>query len=166
LGHTPRALGAAAAFASAVLLATIVAGCGKDASTSKASASHPAANSAKPVTCAQLYARLQQVTANISASSELIANSLNPQQLSQRIAAEEKALSQSAEFMSAVQPPAALVPTDRQLVVALRAFSADFARAKGPAARGDFQAAVTAMGDKTAVQKIVAASTAIEKACN
>jgi hypothetical protein len=129
LGHTPRALGAAAVFASAVLLTT-VAGCGKDASTGKASASHPAAKSAKPVTCAQLYARLQQVTATISASSELIANSLNPQQLSQRIAAEEKVLSQSAEV------------------------------------RGDFQAAVTAMGDKTAVQKIVAASAAIEKACN
>lgn len=113
----------------------------------------------------QLYARLQQVTVAISASSELMASSQNPQQLSQRIAAEEKALSQSAEVMSAVRPPAALAPADRQLVAALRAFSADFARARGPAARGDFQAAVTAMGDKTTVQKIVAVSTAIEKAC-
>lgn len=165
MGHTPRALGAAAVFASAVLLAVAVAGCGKDVSTSKASASQPAAKPAKSVTCAQLYARLQQVTATISASSEQIANSLNPQQLSQRIAVEEEALSQSAEYMSAVQPPAALAPADRQLVAALRAFSADFARAKGPAARGDFQAAVTAMGDKATVQKIVAASAAIEKAC-
>jgi hypothetical protein len=165
LGHTPRALGAAAVFASAVLLATIVAGCGKDAGTSKASVSHPAANPAKPATCAQLYARLQQVTVGISASSELIANSVDPQQLSQRIAAEEKELSQSADFMSAMQAPAALAPADRQLVAALRAFSADFARAKGPAARGDFQAAVTAMGDNTTVQKIIAASAAIEKAC-
>lgn len=162
MGHPPRALGAAAVFASAVLLATTVAGCGKDVSTGKTSASHPAA---KPATCAQLYARLQQVTVAISASSELIANSLNPQQLSQRIAAEEKALSQSAEFMSAVQPPAALVPADQQLVAALRAFSADFARAEGPAARGDFQTAVAVMGDKTVVQKIVEASTTIENAC-
>ena len=162
MGHIPRTLGVAAVLASAVLLATSVAGCGKDVSTSKASASHPAA---KPATCAQLYARLQQVTVAISASSELIANSQNPQQLSQRITAEEKALSQSAEFMSAVQAPAALAPADRQLVAALRAFSADFARAKGPAARGDFQAAVTAMGDRAVVQKIVAAPGAIEKAC-
>jgi Na+-transporting methylmalonyl-CoA/oxaloacetate decarboxylase gamma subunit len=163
VGHIPRALGVAAVFASAVLLATTVTGCGKAVSTGKASASpHPVA---KPATCAQLYARLQQVTVAIDASSELIASSQNPQQLSQRIAAEEKALSQSAEFMSAVQAPAALAPADRQLVTALWAFSADFARAKGPAARGDFQAAVTAMGDKTVVQKIVAASGAIEKAC-
>ena len=165
MGHIPRTLGVAAMLASAVLLATTVAGCGKDVSPGKASASHPAAKPAKPATCAQLYARLQQVTVAISASSELIANSQNPQQLSQRITAEETALSQSAEFMSAVQAPAALAPADRQLVAAFRAFSADFARAKGPAARGDFQAAVTAMGDRAVVQKIVAASGAIEKAC-
>lgn len=162
MGHSLRA---AVLVAAAVLLAIAVAGCGKDGSTGKASVSHPAAKPAKPATCAQLYARLQQVTQVIGASSELIANSLNPQQLSQRIAAEEKALSQSAEFMSAVQAPAALVPADRQLVAALRAFSADFARAERPAARGDFQTAVAAMGDKTVVQKIVEASEAIENAC-
>jgi hypothetical protein len=87
LGHTPRAVAAAALSAAAVLLATTVSGCGNSGSTGKASASHPAA---KPATCAQLYARLQQVTQAISANSELIANSLNPQQLSERIAAEEK----------------------------------------------------------------------------
>jgi hypothetical protein len=64
-----------------------------------------------------------------------------------------------------VQAPAALEPADRQLVAALRAFSADFGRAEGPAAHGDFQAAVAAMGDKTVVQQIIGASTAIENAC-
>jgi hypothetical protein len=105
------------------------------------------------------------VTQAISASSGLIANSLDKQQLSQRIAAEAAQLRQSADLMDTGPVPAPLVPAGRQLVTALHALSADFARATGPAGRGDYQAAVTAMGDKPAVQKIVDASTTIQNAC-
>jgi hypothetical protein len=115
--------------------------------------------------CAQLLARLQQVALTISASSELIANSLDKQQLSQQIAAEAEQLRRSASVMGEGPIPAPLAAADRQLVAALQAFSADFAHAEGPAGRGNFQAAVDAMGDKPVVQKIVSASTTIQNAC-
>jgi hypothetical protein len=115
--------------------------------------------------CAELYARLQQVTAAVTASSELIANSLGTQQLSERIAVEEVQLRSSAQLMASAPVPAALAATNDRLVTALQAMTADFARAAAPAARGDFQAAAAAMTDPAAVQRIVDASTAIEAAC-
>jgi hypothetical protein len=170
----PRA-GVAITLTAAALLLAAAAGCGSgDASHAPTRATGaPAAGPVGRVTisaadmpaCAQLYAKLQRVTMAISASSELIANSLNKQQLSQRIAAEQEQLSQSAELMGEGPTPAPLAAADRQLVTALRAFSADFALARGHAARGDFQAAVDAMGDKPVVQEIVDASTTIENAC-
>jgi hypothetical protein len=170
-----RPLAAAAAVAvAAALLAAVVAACGRAGSAGTAAATGSPSRSAagkvilpsadRPA-CAQLLARLQQVTQAIGASSELIANSLDKQQLSQRIATEAKRLRQSAELMSEGPIPVPLAAADRQLVTALRTFSDDFVRAKGPARRGDFQAAVDAMGDKPAVQKIIAAATTIQNAC-
>jgi hypothetical protein len=115
--------------------------------------------------CRALYARLQQVTGALDELSQLIANSLDPSQLSQRIASEQRLLEQAARLMAAPPIPAALVPTDRQLVGALRAFAADFSRAAQPAASGDFQTAADAMTDRPAVRRIISASRAIEKAC-
>ena len=160
--------------AAALVLTAAVAGCGGTGSPHQASATGPASRPAHgKVTispadgpaCTQLLARLQQVALAISASSELIANSLNKQELSQRIAAEATRLRQSAELMGEGPIPVPLTAADRQLVTALRAFGDDFVRAKSPASRGDFQAAVDAMGDKPAVQEIIGASTTIQKAC-
>lgn len=173
----PRRVAAAtAAGAAALLLAAASAGCGGPGNAGHAPARTPAAGAASPAAkvtiaatdraaCAQLLSRLQQATQAISASSELIASSLDKKQLSQRIAAEAGQLRQSAELMSERPVPGPLVATDQQLVTALQALSADFARATGPAGRGDFRAAVEAMGDKPVVQKIVDASTTIQNAC-
>jgi hypothetical protein len=124
----------------------------------------PAASSASSA-CASLYARLQQVTAVLNASSELIANSVDKAELGQRIAGEQQQLSQSAELMARKPIPARVRAADRRLVAALRALTDDFGRAAGPAARGDFQAAVTAMRDDATIQRIIAASKSIEDAC-
>jgi len=105
------------------------------------------------------------VTAALNASSELIANSLGTQQLSEGIAVEEDQLRQSARLMASAPVPAELAATNDRIVTALRAMTADFARAKAPAARGDFQAAAEAMTDRAAVARIVDASSAIEAAC-
>jgi hypothetical protein len=67
--------------------------------------------------------------------------------------------------MAAGPVPAPLADANRKLVAALRAFTDDFARAKAPAARGDFQAATDAMTDQAVVQRIVDASKTIEDAC-
>jgi hypothetical protein len=115
--------------------------------------------------CAELYTRLQQVSATVSATSELLTNSLGSQQLSEGIAVEEQQLRQSAQLMASAPVPDTLTATNRQLVAALQAMAADFARAKAPAARGDFEAASQAMTDQAAVQHIVDASQKIEAAC-
>jgi hypothetical protein len=115
--------------------------------------------------CAALFTHLQQVTGALSASSELIANAIDKQQLSERISNEQAQLKQSADLMAAGPVPAPLADANRQLVAALRAFTDDFARAKAPAARGDFQAATDAMTDQAVVQRIVDASKTIEDAC-
>ncbi|MBO0789218.1 MAG: hypothetical protein J2P33_24415 [Actinobacteria bacterium] len=167
-----RPASAAAALAAAALVLTAAAGCGRAAGTGKAAATaSPAAHAKVAIpaadrpACAQLLGRLQEVTQAISASSELIANSRDKRQLSRRIATEAKRMRQSAQLMAAGPIPAPLTAADRQLVTALRAFGDDFARAQRPARRGDFQAAVDAMGDKPAVQKIIGASRTIQNAC-
>jgi hypothetical protein len=105
------------------------------------------------------------VSATVSNSSELLTNSLGTEQLSQGIAIEEQQLRQSAQLMASAPVPDTLAATNRQLVAALQTMAGDFARAKAPAARGDFAAASQAMTDQTAVQHIVDASQKIEATC-
>jgi hypothetical protein len=116
--------------------------------------------------CNLLFARLQRVTIALQTSSDLIAHSLNKTQLSRRIAIEQVQLQRSAALMTSGPVPAALVPADRALVAALHAFARDFGRAKAPAAAGDFRAATAAMTDRPVVQRILQASTTIERACS
>ncbi len=115
--------------------------------------------------CAPLYARLQRVTLALGSSSELIAQSENKEDLASRIATEQQQLERSARLMAAAGVPDPLSAVNARMVRALRKFSRDFARAKAPAARGDFPAAVAAMTDKPAVNRILAAATAIQRAC-
>lgn len=116
--------------------------------------------------CASLFARLQRVTVALQTSAELIAHSTNKQQLSKRIGIERVQLERSARLMTGESIPASLRATDRELVGALRGFSQAFARARAPAARGDFRAATAAMSDAPDVQRILATSKTIEDACH
>jgi hypothetical protein len=148
-----------------VLLAAAAAGCGdkKAAPTTRAA----------PITiarqdraaCTLLYARLQRVSSALRTSSELIAHSLNKRQLAYWIGVEEVQLRRSAQLMANGPVPSPLVAADRQLVAALRVFARDFARARAPARRGDFQAASEAMNDPATVRRILGASKTIENAC-
>jgi hypothetical protein len=147
----------------APLLGLLLAGCASS-SRARPSASSSVAAADRPA-CAQLFGRLQQVSAALQASSELIATSLGTAQLSDRIAVEEDQLRQSARLIANSPAPPALTTAAHQLVVALQTYTDDFARAATPAARGDFQAAADAMTDHAAVQQILDASTTIEKAC-
>jgi hypothetical protein len=144
----------------AIVLMAAAAGCGSSShqtSPSVAVTDDPA--------CPRLFARLQAVSAAIQGSSDLLANSLDKTQLAGRIADEQAQLGHAAELMAQRPIPAALRSTDRELVTALRAFTADFERAREPAAHGDFAAAAAAMTDRAAVQRIVAGAQAIEDAC-
>src|SRR6266545_3450728 len=139
-------------------LLVVVAGCSSSHQHAAAPSTPVSVASGDRPACAQLFARLQRVSAAIQGSSELIANSLSKAQLSERIAFEQSQLQQSADLLEQGPVPAALAGADRDLVAALRAFTADFERAREPAARGDFQAAAEAMTDTAVVTRIVNAS--------
>ena len=157
------------AAAAILAAASSAAGCAQPAESTAAGPSasaHAVSISAvdRPA-CAQLLGRLQQVTLAITASSELIANSVDKQQLGQRIAQEVTQLRRAADLMAQGPVPAPLVKADQDLVAALRVFAADFDRAKDAAARGNFGAAVDEMRDEPTVQRIVTASQTIEDSC-
>src|SRR5262245_54819330 len=103
----------------AVLL--VAAGCSHQqaASPPTPSSSKATVAAADRLACAQLFARLQQVSAAIQGSSELIANSLDKTQLSSRIAYEQSQLQQSADLMEQGPVPAALAAANHELVAAL-----------------------------------------------
>jgi hypothetical protein len=159
---------------SAVLLALVLAACGGSASKDKPSAATPAAtaSAAKTVApadqaaCAALYARLQRVGVALSSSSELLTQSVDPKDLSKKIATEQEQLERSATLMDSAVVPEPLVADNRRLVKALRRYARDFAGAKAPARKGDFQAAVKAMTDQSAVNGVLAAAKAIEATCH
>jgi hypothetical protein len=115
--------------------------------------------------CDALYARLQRVGGALSASSELLTQSLNPKELSGKIATEQEQLERSAKLMDAAVVPDPLAADNRKLVKALRRYARDFAGAKEPARRGDFEAAAQAMTDQSAVNDVLAAAKAIEATC-
>ena len=158
----------------AALLALALVACGGSAakddkpSAATAAATAPAAPTVAPgdqAACAALYTRLQRVGVALSSSSELLTQSTDPKDLSKKIATEQEQLERSAQLMDSAVVPEPLVADNRKLVKALRRYAHDFAGAKAPARKGDFEAAVAAMTDKSAVDDVVAAAKAIEQTC-
>jgi hypothetical protein len=159
----------------AALLALTLAACG--GSGSKPDSTATPARTRTPVAaaptvapedqaaCAALYARLQRVGTALSSSAELLTQSLNSKQLSAKIATEQEQLERSAALMDSAVVPEPLVADNRKLVKALRRYARDFAAAKAPARKGDFQAAAEAMTDQPAVNDVLAAAKAIEATC-
>jgi len=162
-----------------LLLGSTVAACGGKTAANAAgptnTASSPATTTAGSSTiplspsdapaCALLVARVQRLTTALGTASELIAHSVNKQQLSQRIAIEKVQLRRSARLMAGGPIPAPLQGADRRLVLGLGAFADDFARAEKPALHGNFAAAVKAMGDRPVISVILGATKTIESAC-
>ncbi|HEY3008532.1 MAG TPA: hypothetical protein VGJ63_10800 [Micromonosporaceae bacterium] len=149
----------------AALLAT---GCGQQARSPTPAPSTPARTvsvaAADRAACTLLLGRLEQVTQTLNASSELITNSLNQQQLSLRLAGQAAQLRLAADLMAQGPVPAPLATADRDLVSGLRTLTDD-SRASDAAARGDLRAATDAMTDEAAVRRIVDASKTIEDRC-
>jgi hypothetical protein len=162
------------------LVALLAAGCGgahasapspTPRATAAATASPAPTATAIPLTaadrqlCPALYARLQRVSVALSSSSELIAQSESKADLASRIGTERQQLARSARLLAAGTVPPPLSAVNDRLVRALRRFGRDFGRARAPAAKGDFAAAVKAMTDRPAVERIVASATALQRAC-
>jgi hypothetical protein len=157
---------AATALTGAVLLAI---GCGpregSAASGSPAPSGKVAIAAADRPACTRLLGNLEQVTHTLNASSELIASSLDKQQLAVRIAGEVSQLQLAAALMAQGPVPAPLAAADRDLVAGLRTLADDYGRASTAASAGDLRTAVAEMTDEATVQRIVAASTTIEASC-
>jgi hypothetical protein len=159
----------------AVLLALALVACGGSATNDKPSpapTASPAAAAVAPTVapgdqaaCSALYARLQRVGVALSSSSELLTQSVDPKDLSKKIATEQEQLERSARLMDSAVVPDPLVADNRKLVKALHRYARDFAGAEAPARKGDFQAAVDAMTDQSAVNDVLAAAKAIEATC-
>jgi hypothetical protein len=156
----------------AVLLALALVACGGAAKKPDPTATRAATVSPAPTVaaedqaaCSALYARLQRVGTALSASSELLTQSLDPKELSGKIATEQEQLERSATLMDSAVVPDPLVADNRKLVKALRRYAKDFGRARAPAREGDFQAAADAMTDRSAVNDVLAAAKAIEAIC-
>jgi hypothetical protein len=159
----------------AVLLALALVACGGSAGkpdptatpakTAAPAAAVPTVAPEDQAACDALYARLQRVGNALTASSELITQAANPKELGSKIATEQEQLERSATLMDSAVVPAPLVADNRKLVKALRRYAHDFAGAKAPARKGDFQAAVEAMTDQSAVNDVLAAAKAIEATC-
>jgi hypothetical protein len=115
--------------------------------------------------CASLYARLQRVSAAISTGSELLTQVQNKDDLSRQILIQQQQLERSAALMDSAVVPKPLTAANHQLVSALHTFARDFAKAKAPAKRGDFQAASSAMSDPDAIARIVDSTKTIQTAC-
>jgi hypothetical protein len=159
----------------AVLLALALVACGGSASKDKPTAATPAATASPAAAatvapedqaaCAALYTRLQRVGVALSSSSELITQASDQKDLSKMIATEQQQLERSARLMDSAVVPEPLVADNRKLVNALRRYARDFAGAKTPARKGDFQAAADAMTDQSAVNDVLNAAKAIEATC-
>jgi hypothetical protein len=159
----------------AVLLALALVACGGSskpdetatpAATRTPVAAAPTVAPGDQAACEALYARLQRVGTALSSSAELLTQSLNSKQLSAKIATEQEQLERSAKLMDSAVVPAPLAADNRKLVNALRRYARDFASAKAPARKGDYQAAAQAMTDQEAVNDVLAAAKAIEATCH
>jgi hypothetical protein len=145
-----------------LLAAAALAGCG-----GKQSAAPTASTSASPdpAACATLERNIALVSQLVSASVEVMTQSVHPQQLARRAGETRRNLAYAASVLARQQVPSSLGPAKRQLVAGLRAFAADFGRAQKAVARNDLQAAAFALVDRPALAKVKAATRSIDRAC-
>jgi hypothetical protein len=148
----------ACAIAAVALACAACGGAGKKATTA-------ASTAAVPPGCRFLLPRLERASLAIRSSSELVARAANKKQLARRIAIEQTQLERAAALVATGPTPAELVPATKRLAAALHALSLDFAKAKGPAAAGNFPQASKLMTDRPVQLAIVRESQAIEKGC-
>jgi hypothetical protein len=148
----------ACAIAALALACAACGGAGKKATTA-------ASTTAVPPGCRFLVPRLERASLAIRSSSELLARAANKKQLASRIAIEQTQLERAAALVATGPTPEQLVPATKRLAAALHALSLDFAKAKKPAAAGNFAAASKLMTDRPVQLAIVRESQVIEKGC-
>ena len=157
------------------LLALALAGCGGKHTTT-APPPHPPATTTAPAapviatdedraSCAVLETRLRAVSQLVSGSVELMTQSLHPAELAKRTGDAQRNLLYAASVLELMRVPDPLVPSRRRLVLGLRRFAGDFARAKRSVEHGDIASAAQQLVDRPALAEVSAAAKKIDRAC-
>jgi hypothetical protein len=115
--------------------------------------------------CAQLEQAIQAVSQLIGHTTEGITQALNPKQLAKQVGTAQQSLLDSAKVVEIVKPPTPLVSSQRDFVLGLRRFAADFGRGRASAARGDMAKATQQLTDDTALRKIQVSAKRIDDRC-
>ena len=161
-----------------LLLAFAVTGCGgaKKAAAPTTTAAAPATTAATPTVptftsvldiaaCDELQTKIRIVSQLVSASVEVMTQSVHPKQLAQRAGNTEKNLDYAATVLAQIVVPASLVQAQRNLVAGLRRFAGDFGKAQRSVRANNIARAAQQLVDKPALAKVTAATAAINRAC-
>lgn len=150
-------------------LAAVLAGCGGKSSspapTTTAAAAPTLTSASDLASCNALETSVRVVSQIVSNSVEAMTQSLHPRQLAKRTGDTQKNLLYAANLVSRIVPPRSLVQAQRQLIVGLRLFAADFGRAQKSVARNDMAKASRQLVDRPALAKLKAATKKIDRAC-
>jgi Na+-transporting NADH:ubiquinone oxidoreductase subunit NqrC len=150
-------------------LAVALAGCGGKSSSpapTTTAATAPTITSASDLAaCNALETSIRVVSQIVSNSVEAMTQSLHPKQLAKRTGDTQKNLLYAANLVSRIVPPRSLVQAQRELIVGLRLFAADFGRAQKSVARNDMAKASRQLVDRRALAKLKAATNKIDRAC-
>jgi hypothetical protein len=155
-----------------LLLVLVLAGCGgggKNAATTAAppqtAATPTLTNVVDIAACNELEAKIQATSQLVSASVEVMTQSVHPKQLAERAGETQKNIAYAATVLSQIVVPAPVTAARAQLVSGLREYAADFGRAQKAVRRNDIAKAAQELADQTALQKVKAATTRIDRVC-
>ena len=154
-----------------VLLALAVTGCGggkKPAApaTTAATPTVPTFTSVVDIAaCQELQTKIRIVSQLVSASVEVMTQSVHPKQLAQRAANTQKNVAYAATVLAQIVVPASLEQAQRNLVAGLRRFAGDFGKAARSVRQNDIAKAAQQLVDKPALAEVTAATAKINRAC-
>jgi hypothetical protein len=116
--------------------------------------------------CAVLETKLRAVSQLVSASVELMTQSLHPPELARRTGDTQRNLLYAASVIELLRVPDPAAASRRRFVVGLRRFAGDFGRAKKSVERGDIRAAAQQLVDKPALAEVSSATKRIDRICS
>jgi predicted small lipoprotein YifL len=115
--------------------------------------------------CAALETKIRAVSQLVSASVELMTQSVHPPELARRTGDTQRNLIYAATVIELMRVPDPLTSSRRRLVLGLRRFAGDFGRAKRSVEHGDIATAAQQLVDRPALTEVSAAAKKIDRAC-
>jgi hypothetical protein len=145
----------------ALACSALLAGCGGESSAPPAAT----AGASGRAGCAELESKVRAVSRLMTASADLVTESLHPEALARRTGETERNLRYAAGVVAAVPTAPSLEPAHRQFVAGLRRFAADFGRARRSVQQGDIAGAAEELSDAAALAQLKRATTRIDRIC-